>query len=143
LWYLIDGAVFGTPVVAATKVWGPWPAFLLFSVVYTAAGAALAVFAVHLQRRRQARLGAPDGRVARWLDSAADDRRSLAFRGLVRGGSIVGFLVASLMLGGALTMWFWSAAGRKGPVVLLSVLSSSIIAVWYAAVFSGAGALLF
>ena len=136
-----DEALLSTPVVAMTGWLGPWPAFVLFAILYGTGGFVISLLVVRAYARR---LGGEESRLERWVEKeAADGRQSWARRLLLRSGW-VGFAVASFALGPIVTTWLLYAAGRhRSRVVAVALSSSAIFGVTFVAPYCGIGRLLF
>lgn len=136
-----DEALLSSPVVASTAWIGPWPTFLVFSVLYATGGFVLSLLVVRAYAKR---LGGETSRLERWVEREADDGRQRWARRLLLRSGWVGFAVASFALGPIVTTWLLYAAGRlRHRVVAVALTSSAIFGVTFTAPYCGLGRLLF
>ena len=132
--YLWDDLLLAAPIAGATRLWGPWAAFVIFSVVYGLGSFALALLAIRAYERFSA---GEQSRLATWLAHQSEKSRSAWGRRFLTSGKAVGFVVASFMLGGILTTWFIRYAGRSHGIVWVAAASSAIFAVTFTAFYAG------
>ena len=138
---LWEEALLSGPVVAATGVIGPWPAFVTFTTLYGTGGFILTLLVVRAYARR---LGGRPSRLQRWVEREAASKHQRWARRLLERGRWLGFAIASFALGPIVTTWLLFAAGRyRDKVVTVAVASSVIFGVTFVAPYVGIGRLLF
>jgi hypothetical protein len=136
-----DEALLSGPVVAATAVIGPWPAYVAFAALYGTGGFVIALLVVRAYRRR---LGARTSRLQGWVEREAASRRQRWARRLLDRSGWGGFAIASFALGPVVTTWLLYAAGRhRERVVGVALASSVVFALTFVAPYVGIGRLLF
>ena len=136
--YVWDDALFAAPIIAATKLWGVLPAFLVLGLFYWLVSWFLAIVVVRVY---EGRTSTADGtsRLERWLTSQTEGRRGRWVEGLLRSGKALGFVVSSFLLGGVVTTWLARYLGRRDGLVVLACTSSAIFAVTFVGFYSGVG----
>jgi len=132
--YLWDDVLLAAPVVALTKLAGPWVAFGVFSIVYALGSFVLALLAVRAYERRSA--GQPS-RFAGWLTRQTERSRKTWARRVLASGKAIGFVVSSFALGGILTTWLIRYGGRRRGIERVAALSSLIFGATFAAMYTG------
>ena len=151
--YVWDDAIFATPVVVATRWWGAATAFVTLFIAYAAGSWLVAVLGVRTYDRSVATRAAgrdlsdesdPDrpSRLARWIDHQAGGRRGPWGKRLVASGELVGFVVASFLLGGIVTTWLVRLSGRRHRMGLVAIASSTIFAISFVGFYSGTARVL-
>jgi hypothetical protein len=136
-----DEALLSGPIVAATGWMGPWPAFVVFALLYGTGGFVLALLVVRAYARR---LGDNPSRLERWVEHEADNRRQRWARTLLLRSGWPGFAVASFALGPIVTTWLLYSAGRRRDAVpAVALTSSAVFAVTFVAPYVGVGRLIF
>ena len=133
LWIAND-AVLAAPIAAVTALAGSWFSFALFSVVYSLGSFLLALLALRAYERYSK--GQPS-RLASWLEGQGRSVRFRWARPLAVGGGVLGFVVASIVLGGVLTTWFLRYSGQRRHLVGAAALSSLIFGVTFTATYAG------
>ena len=128
------------PVAAMTHWIGPWPAFLIGTVFYTGAAYVLALLTLHAYERFSS--GKPS-RLATFLAKEQETGRSQFGQRLMQGGSVVGFVAASIVLGPLVTMWMIRYGGRTEGLHRLAAWSSFAFAVVFVALYTGVAVVLF
>lgn len=138
LLYLWDDVLFAAPIILAVRLVGTVPAFVVLTLVYGVASWALAMLAVRTFDRRA---HGGHSRLEAWIERQAEGRRGGWVKGLITSGRIVGFLLASFLLGGIVTTWMVRYAGRRDRIGLIAVASSGIFALTFVGFYSGVGKL--
>lgn len=137
--YIWDDLLFAAPVVAATAWLGPWPAFVVTTVVYALGAFGLALGAVRAYERWSQ--GRPS-RLAAWLEAQQRRRRGTWAERLVRSGKVLGFVVASVVIGAIVTTWLIRYSGRTRGLVRVAAASSVIFAVGFCGTYTGVAAVV-
>jgi len=151
--YVWDDAIFASPVVAATRWWGPVTAFATLSITYAIGSWLVAMLGVRTFDRsvgtRPGGVDPADGstahgssRLVRWIDHQAAGRRGPWGSRLVASGELVGFVLASFLLGGIVTTWLVRLSGRRQRIALVAVASSTLFAISFVGFYSGVARLL-
>lgn len=137
--YLWDDLIFAAPIVATAAWAGPVVAFVVFTPLYGLGSWMIALAAVRAYERSSD--GRPS-RLAAWLEHQRARPRSGWARRLLDSGRLLGFVVASFLIGGILTTWFLRYGGRRDGIARLSAWSSGIFAVTFVGMYSGLAALV-
>lgn len=139
-YYVWDDLLFASPVIWLTSQRGGLSAWLTAAPAYTAASFGLTLFALRVHRRMSS--GSPT-RVAGWIDKLDNARRGGRVRALIRGGSVLAFVVASFLIGSIATMWIIAHSGRTDHLVQLSAASAVIFGLTFTAQYAGASSFFF
>lgn len=134
--YLWDDLVLAAPIVVANRVWGTWPTFVLFSVLY-AAGSFLIAMAIVRWSERGGR--GRDNVLSRWATAQSERRRGTWGARLVQAGTFGAFVVASVVIGGILTTWFVHLSGRRDGIERTAALSCAIFGLSFTALYTLVG----
>ena len=137
--YVWDDLLLAAPLVAVASVWGPLLTWIVFSIGYALASFALSLAAVSVFDR--VGTGRP-GKMARWLQAQTEGRRGRWGRRLISGGQIVGFVLASFLLGGIVTTWLTRILRPDRPAVPTALASSAIFGLTFCAQYAGIAALV-
>ena len=135
-----NDALLAAPIAGVTKAAGAWVAFALFASMYSIAGFILALLALQAYERYSR--GEPS-RLATWLERQVASRRVSWATPLAQGGRIVGFVAASVVVGGVVTTWLIRYSGRRDHLVPIAALSSTIFGIAFAATYAGIFRLVF
>lgn len=138
--YIWDDALLAAPIIAVTGLAGPWVAFGTFSLVYGLASFGLALLAVRAYDRRAA--GRPS-RLADWLNSQGDKRRTVWAKRFLDSGKVVGFVISSFALGGIVTTWLIRYGGRREGIERIAALSCAIFGITFTGMYTGLGQAVF
>jgi hypothetical protein len=131
--YLFDDELFAWPIVVATGLLGGGLAFALLVVPYGAVSYHLTQRVLRWEARRD-RDREPT-RLMRLL-TGEDTPHGRVAGCLLRGGSFVGFGLASVFAGGILTSWFLQRQGRR-DMTSAAVLSNVLFAVGFVGTYAG------
>ncbi len=138
--FIWDETLLVAPVVALTKLIGAGLAFLVLAPVYFLVSFGGALLAVRAYERASA--GEPSG-LERWLRRQAESSTGRSGQRLMRTTSRVGFVAASVILGGILTTWLVRVGGRRDGLTRLAAVSSSLFAVGFVGLYTGVFGLIF
>lgn len=138
--YVWDDFLFAGPIVAVTAIAGPWIAFVLFSVLYSAGSFVLAILGIRAYDRWSR--GEPS-RLAEWLAKQRERRRARWTHQLLESSRLLGFVLASFVLGGVLTTFFIRYSGRTDGIERIAALSCVIFGITFTAVYTGAASAIF
>ena len=134
--YVWDDLILAAPVVAANRAWGTWPTMVAFTLLYGVGSFVIALLVVRISERHRHE-HEPPGRISRWLEKQADQRRGVWGRRLVATGSVLAFVVSSVVVGGILTTWLVWLAGRRDHIVATAAVSSFIFGLMFTATYTG------
>jgi hypothetical protein len=132
--YIWDDALLAAPIIAVTGLAGPWVAFVTFSLVYGLVSYALALLAVRAYDRRAS--GRPS-RLAAWLNTQGDKRRTAWAKRFLDSGKVAGFVISSFALGGIVTTWLIRYGGRRDGIERIAALSCAIFGVTFTGMYTG------
>jgi len=131
--YLWDDLLFAAPVVGLARVLGTGLGFVVGSALYFAGSTVISLLALRAYDRASPRAGRLSAFVER--HSHAPGRRWVA--NLTTGGSIVGFVLSSVVLGGIVTTLLLRHAGMRIRIEAVAITSSAIFAVTFVGFYSG------
>ena len=134
-----DEVVFATPAVALTAKFGGWVTFASLVPIYIVIGSLISVSIIGFKQYKYAKRG----RVAMFVSSMADRTEKSRLRKQLIAGSLVGFFLASWLLGGIITAWLLRQLGLRRNVVSWAVTANVIWAVMFLAQYCGLAALIF
>lgn len=135
-----DEALLVAPVLAMTKLIGAGLTFLCLTPVFFVVSFAGALLAVRAYERASA--GQPSG-VERWLSRQTESSTGRSGQWLLRTTSGIGFIAASVVLGGILTTWLIRVGGRRDGLTRVAAVSSALFAVGFVGLYSGIFGLIF
>ena len=90
----------------------------------------------------RASAGQPSG-VERWLSRQAESSTGRSGQRLIRTTSSVGFVLASVVIGGILTTWLIRVGGRRQGLTRIAALSSALFAMGFVGLYTGVFGLIF
>lgn len=131
--YLFDDALFAWPIVVATGLLGGAAAFTLLVVPYGIVSFHLTRLVLRWDARREH--DREPSRLVRLL-TGEDTPHGRAARWLLRGGSLAGFALASVLAGGILTSWFIQRQGRR-DMRSVALVSNVLFAVGFVGTYAG------
>jgi hypothetical protein len=134
--YLWDDLILAAPIVAANRAWGTWPTLVFFTLAYGFGSFVIAMLVVRISDRHEHQHAEP-GRVTRWLQKESTRRRGVWGQRLVATGSIVAFVISSVVVGGILTTWLVWLAGRREHIARTAALSSLLFGLMFTATYTG------
>ncbi|MEJ7582979.1 MAG: hypothetical protein WKF43_02615 [Acidimicrobiales bacterium] len=137
--YVWDDALFAAPIVVTVGVLGTVPAFLILGTLYGVVNWIVALLAVRAYDRRTH--GEPS-RLETWIEAQVAGRRGAWAQRVIASGKVVGFVVASFVLGGIVTTWLMRYMGERKRIGMIAVASSAIFAITFVGFYSGVGRLL-
>ncbi len=131
--YIWDDALLAGPVVAVTSRWGAWKAFLTMTPLYFVASLAITLVLLRVVRT-------PHGpsRWALWVDHQADRPGRRWVRRAAQTGSVIGFVVSSVFLGGIVTTMLFKHVNPQVRPDVLAIVSCALFAVAFVSLYSGA-----
>ncbi len=138
--FIWDETLLVAPVLACTKLMGAGLAFLFLAPIYFLVSFGGALLAVRAYERASA--GEPSG-LERWLRRQAESSTGRSGQRLMRTTSGIGFVAASVILGGILTTWLVRVGGRRDGLTPLAAVSSLLFAVGFVGLYSGAIGFIF
>ena len=134
---LVAEPVWAAPVVATTAWRGGGLAFALLVPVYFALG----YIASRMVIRRAK--GTASGWLERWLSGGADRRYLQGVRRLVQAGTVIGFVLSSMLFGAIITTWLLLQLGRNRHIRRDAAVSSFIFSVGFVGFYAGIASLIF
>ncbi|KAA0233188.1 MAG: hypothetical protein EDR02_14785 [Actinobacteria bacterium] len=138
--YVWDDVFFAAPIGAASGLWNPWAAFLVFASVYALGSFLIAVVGVRAIDRV---VGDEPTRLQQWLESSHVKRRRKIGDRFLETGKVVGFVISSIVLGGILTTLIVRMSGRRDRMLAIAAASCLIFGIGFAATYAGVFALIF
>jgi hypothetical protein len=135
---LIAEPVWAAPVVATTAWRNGLVAFTLFVPLYFALGYGASLVVI----RRSSTTNAT-GWFERWLSGGAERRYLRPVRGLVQAGTVIGFVLSSMLFGGIITTWLLVQFGRTMHIRREAMVSSLIFSVGFVGFYAGVASLVF
>lgn len=138
--FIWDETLLVAPVLAVTNWIGAGPAFLCLAPLYFLVSFGGALLAVRAYERASA--GEPSA-IERWLRRQSETSTGRSGQRLMRTTSTVGFVAASVILGGVLTTWLIRVGGRREGLTQVAAISSVLFAVGVVGLYSGVFGLLF
>ncbi|MDQ6697731.1 MAG: hypothetical protein M3Z46_09790 [Actinomycetota bacterium] len=138
--FIWDETLLVAPVIALTKLIGAGLTFLCLAPVYFLVSFGGALLAVRAYERASA--GEPSA-LERWLRRQTESSSGRSGQRLMRTTSRVGFIAASVILGGILTTWLIRVGGRRDGLTRLAAISSSLFAIGTVGLYSGVFGLIF
>jgi len=134
---LVAEPVWAAPVVATTAWRGGGLAFALFVPVYFALGYVASLVVI-----RRAK-GSASGWFERWLSGGAERQYLRGVRRLVQAGTVIGFVLSSMLFGAIVTTWLLLQLGRSRHVRRDAAVSSLIFSVGFVGFYAGIASLIF
>jgi hypothetical protein len=92
---------------------------------------------------RRAKTRDTNSRFERLLSGQADRRSLRRVRRLVRAGTVIGFVLSSMLFGSIITTWLLVQFGRQGHIRRDAMLSSLIFSAWFVGFYAGIASLIF
>ena len=135
---LIAEPVWAAPVVATTAWRGGAVACALLMPLYFALGYAASMFVIRRAARR-----ARAGWFERWLRGSADRHYLRRVRRLVQAGTLIGFMLSSILFGPIVTTWLLIELGRRDHLRRHALVSSLIFAISFVGSYAGVASLIF
>jgi hypothetical protein len=135
---LIAEPVWAAPIVATTAWRGAGVAFALFTPLYFALGYGASMVVV-----RRSKTSATTGWFERWLSEGAERRYLRRVRRLVQAGTMIGFILSSMLFGGIVTTWLLLQLGRRRHIRRDAMTSSLIFAIGFVGFYAGIASLIF
>ena len=135
---LVAEPVWAAPVVATTAWRGGGLAFALLVPIYFALGYIASLVVI-----RRATTRATTGWFERWLSEGADRRYLRRVRRLVQAGTLVGFILSSMLFGAIVTTWLLLQLGRNRHIRRDAATSSLIFSVGFVGFYAGITSLIF
>ena len=135
---LVAEPVWAAPVVATTAWRGGGLAFALLVPIYFALGYIASLVVI-----RRATTRATTGWFERWLSEGADRRYLRRVRRLVQAGTLVGFILSSMLFGAIVTTWLLLQLGRNRHIRRDAATSSLIFSVGFVGFYAGIASLIF
>lgn len=132
--YLWDDLFWAAPILFASRRFGAFTAFVVFSLFYGVGSFVVGLLVVHIydiwSRGRPSRL-------ADWLTRQEMRERTAWSQRMLTSGQAFGFVLCSWALGSIMTTWLLAYSGRREGIVRLSALSSAIFAVTFVGFYTG------
>jgi hypothetical protein len=135
---LVAEPVWAAPVVATTAWRGGSLAFALLVPTYFALGYIASLVVI-----RRATSSATSGWFERWLREGADRRYLRRVRRLVQAGTLIGFILSSMLFGAIVTTWLLLQLGRRRHIRRDAATSSLIFSVGFVGFYAGIASLIF
>jgi len=135
---LVAEPVWAAPVVATTAWRGGGLAFALLVPIYFALGYVASIVVI-----RRATKSATTGWFERWLREGADRRYLRRVRRLVQAGTLIGFILSSMLFGAIITTWLLLQLGRHRHIRRDAAASSLIFSVGFVGFYAGIASLIF
>jgi len=135
---LVAEPVWAAPVVATTAWRGGVVAFALLVPVYFALGYIASLVVI-----RRATTSTTTGWFERWLSEGADRRYLRRVRRLVQAGTLIGFILSSMLFGAIVTTWLLLQLGRNRHIRRDAATSSLIFSVGFVGFYAGIASLIF
>ena len=135
---LVAEPVWAAPVVATTAWRGGGLAFALLVPIYFALGYIASIVVI-----RRATKSATTGWFERWLSEGADRRYLRRVRRLVQAGTLIGFILSSMLFGAIITTWLLLQLGRHRHIRRDAAASSLIFSVGFVGFYAGIASLIF
>ncbi|MEO8696626.1 MAG: nuclear transport factor 2 family protein [Acidimicrobiales bacterium] len=134
---LVAEPVWAAPVVATTAWQGGGLAFASLVPVYFALGYVASLVVI-----RRAK-GSASGWFERWLSGGADRHYLRGVRRLVRAGTVIGFVLSSMLFGAIVTTWLLLQLDRSRHIRRDAAVSSLIFSVGFVGFYAGIASLIF
>ncbi|MEO5840780.1 MAG: nuclear transport factor 2 family protein [Acidimicrobiales bacterium] len=134
---LVAEPVWAAPVVATTAWRGGGLAFALLVPVYFALGYVASLVVI-----RRAK-GSASGWFERWVSGGADRRYLRGVRRLVQAGTVIGFVLSSMLFGSIVTTWLLLHLGRTRHIRRDAAVSSLIFSAGFVGFYAGIASLFF
>lgn len=131
-----DEVLFAAPVLFATAKFGPWLTLAVVVPAYWVIGSGLSLLVVAPAARGQ------PGWLARVVQTLTERTESSRFRRHLLTGSVLGFFLASWILGGILTSYILAITGLRLQLRRWVIAANAIWAVTFTAQYAGVGALI-
>jgi hypothetical protein len=135
---LVAEPVWAAPVVATTAWRGGGLAFALLVPIYFALGYIASIVVI-----RRATKSATTGWFERWLSEGADRRYLRRIRRLVQAGTLIGFILSSMLFGALITTWLLLQLGRHRHIRRDAAASSLIFSVGFVGFYAGIASFIF
>ena len=135
---LVAEPVWAAPVVATTAWRSGGLAFALLVPTYFALGYIASLVVI-----RRATSSATSGWFERWLSEGADRRYLRRVRRLVQAGTLIGFILSSMLFGAIVTTWLLLQLGRHRHIRRDAATSSLIFSVGFVGFYAGIASLIF
>jgi hypothetical protein len=135
---LVVEPVWAAPVVATTAWRGGTLAFAVWVPLYFALGYGASLLVIWRAARR-----APAGWFERWLREGADRPYLRRVRRLVQAGTLIGFVLSSMLFGALVTTWLLMELGRRTHIRRHALVSSLIFSISFVGFYAGLSSLIF
>lgn len=132
-----DEVLFAAPVLFAAARHGLWVTLAVVVPAYWVIGSGLSMLVVRPAARRQ------PGWLAGVVQTLTERTEGSRFRRQMLTGSVLGFVLASWILGGILTSYILAITGLRLRLRTWVVAANAIWAVTFTAQYAGVGALIF